>query len=232
MLRYFISFFTFLVFLPGFSQNQPNDVTQEQDSTRYKQRYGLRIGLDVFAPVYSMFDPNFQGFEIVADYRITNRIWAAGEWGYTNNLSKTDYIDFYTKGTYYKFGADYNTYNNWPGMENMIYAGLRYGIAFFDQEITEYIINNDPFLPPVVKNDPVEYTNLSGQWIEGILGIKVETFKNLYMGLAFSGKYMITSKEPENFKNMYMPGFYRVSVNKYGFGFSYTLSYLLPFYRK
>ncbi|MGA9271828.1 MAG: DUF6048 family protein [Lutimonas sp.] len=31
---------------------------------------------------------------------------------------------------------------------------------------------------------------------------------------------------------MYVPGFERVYVNDYGFSFNYTISYLIPFYRK
>jgi hypothetical protein len=155
MLKYFINIAVFLLFFTVYSQDKP------VDTIKAKQRYGLRVGLDIFSPIYGLFDENRRGFELMADYRITNKFWLAGEWGFTDNFSNTDYTDFTTKGTYYKFGVDYNTYNNWPGMENMIFVGMRYGFSIFDQNIDQYIINNDPFLPPVIKEDPAVYKNLS-----------------------------------------------------------------------
>ena len=43
---------------------------------------------------------------------------------------------------------------------------------------------------------------------------------------------MLSVTEPENFKNLYVPGFERVFVNNNGFSFNYTVSYLIPLYRK
>jgi hypothetical protein len=39
-------------------------------------------------------------------------------------------------------------------------------------------------------------------------------------------------KEPENFKSLYAPGFNRIFESGTGFGFNYTLTYLIPFQKK
>ncbi len=39
----------------------------------------------------------------------------------------------------------------------------------------------------------------------------------------------MSSKDPENFKTLYAPGFNRVYATGTGFGFNYTISYLIPF---
>lgn len=226
MLRYSISFFLFFVFFSVFSQEK------EQDTTRYKDRYGLRVGVDLFTPVYSLFDEDTKGWEVVADYRISKRFWVAGEFGFKEHTTFEDYFNFTSKGTFFRIGGDFNAYKNFLGLENMIQVGLRYGYSSFSQTLNQYTINSNPYLPLEINNIPVEYDNLNAHWIEGILGLKVEVLHNLYLGMALSGKVMISTKDAEGFKNLYAPGFNRIYVNDYGFGFNYTISYLFPFYRK
>ena len=157
----------------------------------------------------------------------------AAELGYLSNKTEEDFLSFTTDGSYIKAGVDYNAYENWLDMENMIYVGFRYGFSTFSQDLNSYTANNNPYLYPVAV--PVEgqnYSGLNAHWAEFMLGIKAELFNNLFLGFSFSGKKMITTKEPENFKNLFVPGFNRVFLNDFGFGFNYTLSYLIPLYKK
>ena len=117
-------------------------------------------------------------------------------------------------------------------MENMIVTGLRYGFSTFNTTLNEYTVNSDPFLPERTEDEPIDYDNLNASWAELVLGIKVEVFHNVFLGFSFRGNVKISSTEPENFRNLYVPGFERVYVNDYGFSFNYTISYLIPFYRK
>ena len=203
-----------------------------KDTVKYKDRYGFRVGIDIFQPVYSLFDEDTKGLEFVGDYRITKRFFIAAELGFSEATTKEDYFEFYTNGQYIKAGADFNAYKNWIGMENMIVVGLRYAFSTFDQTLNEYTINADPFLPNQTITTPVTYDTLNAQWIELVLGLKAEILHNVFMGFSFRWNTMISSKEPENFKNLYIPGFNKVYLNNNGFGFNYTISYLIPFYRK
>ena len=46
-------------------------------------------------------------------------------------------------------------------------------------------------------------------------------------------KARISEKSPDNFENLYIPGFGRTyDSSKVGTGFSYSISYLLPIYKK
>lgn len=226
MLRYIISFLLFVVSVSLFSQEK------ELDTAVYKDRYGLRVGIDVFNPIYALIDGNRKGLEFVADYRILKRFWVAGEFGYMDNISEEDFLTFTTNGTYLKVGADFNAYKNALGMENMIVVGMRYGVSIFNQTINEHTINSDPYLPLLMDETQIEYNSLNAHWIEFMIGLKVEVLHNIFLGMSFSGKHMLTSKEPDNFKNLFIPGFNRVYINDFGFGFNYSISYLIPFYRK
>lgn len=226
MLKYFISILFIFLFFSVFSQDKT------KDTIKYKDRYGFRVGIDIFQPVYSLFDNDKKGLEFVGDFRVTKRFYAAAELGYSEATNKEDYFEFYTNGQYIKAGLDFNAYKNWIGMENMIVVGLRYAFSTFDQTLNEYTINADPFLPNQNITTPVTYNGLNAQWIEFVLGLKAEILHNVFMGFSFRWNQMVTSKEPENFKNLYVPGFNKVYLNNNGFGFNYTISYLLPFYRK
>lgn len=226
MLKYFISILFIFLFFSVFSQDKT------KDTIKYKDRYGFRVGIDIFQPVYSLFDNDKKGLEFVGDFRVTKRFYAAAELGYSEATNKEDYFEFYTNGQYIKAGLDFNAYKNWIGMENMIVVGLRYAFSTFDQTLNEYTINADPFLPNQTITTPVTYNGLNAQWIEFVLGLKAEILHNVFMGFSFRWNQMVTSKEPENFKNLYVPGFNKVYLNNNGFGFNYTVSYLLPFYRK
>ena len=118
-------------------------------------------------------------------------------------------------------------------MQNEIYVGFRYGFSTFSQTLNSYTINNNPYLDDFAQ--PIngeKYSGLSAHWAEVVLGIKAEILNNLYLGFSFSGKKMLSSKQPDNFKNLFVPGFNRVFLNNSGFGFNYTISYLIPLYKK
>ncbi|VAW11337.1 FIG00654820: hypothetical protein, partial [hydrothermal vent metagenome] len=80
MLRYFIStFFVLNVFITK-AQDKPIDL-QAKDTVVYKQAYGLRFGIDLSRPLISVFEEEFTGFEIVGDYRLTQKYYIAAELG-------------------------------------------------------------------------------------------------------------------------------------------------------
>ena len=197
-----------------------------------KSKYGLRVGVDLFNPVAAIVEDRRNGLELVADYRISKKWFVAAELGYLENRTDLDNINFTTEGQYIKIGADYNAYENWLNMENAIYVGARYGFSTFTQTLNNGILNADPIFGEQPITAPHEFNGLNAHWVELVIGIKAELLNNLYLGFSFSGKRMVSTKEPDNFKNLFVPGFNRVFLNNSGFGFNYTISYLIPLYKK
>ena len=220
-------FFLFiLIAFLGYSQKV------KKDSIVYKDIYGIRIGIDVANPIRTFFDNNRKSLELVADYRVTKKIYAAVELGFLNKLTNEDYINFTTNGQYFKIGANYNLYQNWLDMENETYIGLRYGFATFHQTLSSYSIYSDSTLATHTVNEEKTFNGLTANWAALVIGMKVETFKNVFLGASVSLNKMISTKEPENFKNLFVPGFDRVYLNDGGFSFNYTIAYRLPLYKK
>jgi hypothetical protein len=119
-------------------------------------------------------------------------------------------------------------------MNNSIIAGLRYGFSTFDQELTSYsIYTGDSTFPETVISETTNYNGLSAHWIEFVFGVKTEIVSNLFLSLSLQLKNKISEDIPENFDNLYIPGFNKTNdFSDFGVGFSYGVSYLIPIYKK
>ena len=222
-----------LLFFISFFVSATIYAQQKKDTVKTKESYGLRVGIDLSKPLISFLEPESKGLELVGDIRILRNYYAAVELGFEDKTSKEDYLNYTTKGSYIKAGVNYNAYKNWKGMTNEIYIGVRYGFGLFNQTLNSYTPNvkGTYYIPNEVLAG-TEFKDLSAHWGELVFGLKAETLKNLYLGFSFSFKKMISTKEPTNFKNLYVPGFNRVYLNDTGFGINYTLSYLIPIIKR
>lgn len=208
---------------------------QIKDTTQvvYPERYGLRVGVDLHRLSKSFYEKDYKGLELVGDYRLTRRFYLAGELGNEEKTVDDDRLNFTTKGTYFKAGFDYNSFENWLDMENMIYVGMRYGISSFSHTVNSYKIY-DPtnYYGENTVISGAKYNGLTANWIEIIGGVKAELFSNLYLGFSLRLNYLVSNKKPEGFDNLYIPGFNRTYEGKFGAGVNYTLSYFIPIYKK
>lgn len=224
----------FFVFVDAFSQVKETPIKETtKDTIIYKSSYGIRLGADISKLVLAGISNSYSGLEIVGDYRISKRFYVAAELGYEEQTSQEDYTNSTAKGSYARLGFNYNAYENWLDMNNEIFVGYRYGFSLFDQTLNGYTPNvNSTYFPANSINTPVTASSLNAHWSEFLFGLKVETFKNLFLGASVSYKVLMSSKEPENFKTLYAPGFNRIFESSTGFGFNYTVSYLIPFKKK
>jgi len=208
-------------------------VSQTDSIPPKKERYGLRLGIDLFKLTRSFYEDDYRGLELTGDYRLTRRYYLAGEVGNENKTVDDDQLNFTTKGTYLKVGFDYNGYENWLDMENVISIGLRYGVSSFSQTLNSYqIYNPNPYFgeAPVVVSGQ-KFNGLSAQWVEVVLGMKAEVFDNIFVGFSIRLNRLVTQKLPDNFDNLYIPGFNRTYNGDFGIGFNYTVSYFIPLYK-
>ena len=247
MLRYFISAFFALGFFVAVGQEEVQS-SQPKDSVVYKQPYGLRVGIDLSRPVISFLNSNYTGLEFTGDYRITQKLYLAAELGNEKKTRVEDVggiegvttalYDFTSSGSYLKVGVDYNTYDNWYGMNNSIFIGGRYAVSSFSQTLNSYsFYDSNRYWTenglPQGSNSAEEFSGLNTTWLEFIFGAKAELFANIYLGASVRLGFIITNKEDERFPNLWIPGFNRVTEgSKFGVGYNYSISYLIPLYRK
>jgi hypothetical protein len=211
-----------------------NSQTIKTDSIPPKiEKYGVRFGADISKLIQSFYDKNYTGIEFVGDYRLTKNYYLAGELGNENTTVEDNRLSFTTQGTYLKVGFDYNSYENWLDMRNMLYIGMRYGASTFSQTLNSYNIYNTsnyfPEAPTVISGE--KFNGLTSQWIEVVLGLKAEVLKNIYLGFSVRMNRLLTNTKPDNFDNLYIPGFNRTYNGDFGIGFNYSVSYFLPLYK-
>tara|TARA_R100000935_G_scaffold28134_1_gene48426 strand:- start:1403 stop:2110 length:708 start_codon:yes stop_codon:yes gene_type:complete len=206
----------------------------ETDTVQYKERYGLRVGLDLSKPLRTLLDDTYSGLELMGDYRIYKDYYLAAEIGNENLEITEGNLNVSDKGSYIKLGADYNAYENWAGMENMIIIGMRYGFSTFSQTLNSYDIRTQTsYFGSNIIDVSEETKGLTASWIELLAGIKVELFQNLYLGANVQLKRMITQSTPSNLDNLAVPGFGKTNdFSQFGVGYSYNISYLIPLYKK
>jgi hypothetical protein len=210
-----------------------NGVAKEKDTLKIPQRYGLRLGIDAHRLTKSLYNDNYKGLELVGDYRITKKFYAAGEIGNEEKTTADDNLNYTTKGTYFKVGFDYNAYENWLDMENMIFIGMRFGVGSFNHKLNSFTIYQPGNYYGVNTNtSDQEFNGLSASWLEVVSGLKAEVLNNLYVGFSLRLNYLMSNNEPEGFANLYIPGFNKTYENsKFGAGINYTISYFIPFYK-
>ena len=217
--------------------NAQNDSIPDatDDSNQIKLKYGLRLGGDIGKLIRTSLDDDYTGFEIMADYRLKEKLYVAGEIGFEEKKTVNDYLNITTKGSYIKGGIDFNMYQNWLNMDNMIYAGFRVGASTFSHDLNSFqVYSIDQYWgPQLISDNKQELTGLTAFWAEIILGLKAEIFNNLYMGLNVQLKISASQTIPNNFDNVYIPGFGKTyDSSGIGAGYSYFLAYRIPLYKK
>ena len=242
MLKYFISLFIFFLGFISYSQTRKPINLKEKDSVQYKQKYGLRLGVDLSRPVLSLIDEDYNGIEFVGDYRLKENVFIAGEIGNetrtdTEELGNIALYNYTTSGSYLKLGLDFNTYGNWYGEQNFITIGGRIGFSSFSQTLNNFrIFNTNNFFQegfPDIVTAPEEFNGRNATWLELVVAFKAEIFSNIYMGISARIGYLATQNDEERFPNLWIPGFNKVTDgSNFGIGYNYTLSYFLPLYKK
>lgn len=227
ILKFFISVAIIILFsVKNFSQT-------ENDSVVVKNKYGIRIGLD-FSKQIRMLTEDYKGLSLYGDVKIKERLFIVSELGSDEKELRTDNLRSKFSGNYIKAGLNYNLYNNLPGLNNEIYVGFRFATSKFKSEISEYIIyNKDRFWSQDPIFDNIINKGLNANWVELIIGINAELLNNLFVGLSLRLNRMLNQKKPENFTNLYIPGFNKVTENNnFGTGLTYSIIYQIPIIKK
>lgn len=227
ILKYIISFFTAIIVFPLFSQ-------QENDSTITKSIYGLKIGMDLSKQIRMLTEPDYKGLVLMGDYRLMDKLFVAFELGTEDKLIENEVLNFKTKGSFIKIGANYNVYKNLEDLENEIYVGLRLGASNFDHKLNSFkVYNTNQYWNQNEIVNYEEFQNLNSTWFELIFGFKAEVINNTYMGISLRLKRLLDQNEPPNFSNLYIPGFNKVlENNNIGVGLTYSLQFRIPIYKK
>ena len=205
----------------------------ENDTIYVKNKYGIRAGIDLSKQI-RMLTEEYSGLSLYGDIKIKERLFIVAELGNDQKTIETENINSKLSGSYIKTGFNYNLYNNLPGLNNEIYVGLRYSQSLFKNELIDYsIYNKDRFWNDQRILEYKEFDNLKSSWIEFAVGFNSEIKNNLFMGLSLRLNRMLKQDIPENFTNLFIPGFNKVTENNnFGTGITYSIIYQIPIIKK
>ena len=205
----------------------------ESDTIYVKNKYGIRVGIDLSKQI-RMLTEEYSGLSLYGDIKIKERLFIVAELGNDQKIIETENINSKLSGSYIKTGFNYNLYNNLPGLNNEIYVGLRYSQSLFKNELIDYsIYNKDRFWNDQRILEYKEFDNLKSSWIEFVVGFNSEIKNNLFMGLSLRLNRMLKQDIPENFTNLFIPGFNKVTENNnFGTGITYSVIYQIPIIKK
>lgn len=227
MLKYFINFLIIIYCLSSFSQERTKD-------SLFKSTYGLKVGVDLSKQIRMLTEPDYKGLVLIGDYRIFDKIYIAFEIGSEEKFIENEVLNFQTNGSFIKGGINYNVFKNFGNLENEIYVGMRLATSKFDHQINSfYTYNIDQYWNDNFIESSIDFDNLSASWFEFIVGFNAQVVKNFYMGINLRVKRILNQDQPNNFTNLYIPGFNKVlENNNVGVGISYNIQYQIPLFKK
>ena len=194
------------------------------DST-YVWTRGARLGFNLAPVIFSTLQKERKGFEFSIDTRLTPKLFPTFELGFENNSYVKDTVLNYTSnGIYGRIGVDYNLRSSDPASNDIFFVGARYGFYTMQQAVSNYLIHDSLWGPPIQGSMP--QTNNYGHWIEIITGVKVELLHNIYLGWSLRSKFLLSTSKAFNYPQ-YMPGFGN-GANTVNFGVTYSLFYQIP----
>jgi len=209
-----------------------------QDSVVPREPYGLRIGYDLAKTWRSQTKEGYTGNEFSADLRIGGFRYLAVEVGREKITLMEDRYVWTPSGSYLKAGLDVNFYDNWFGMNNMIFGGFRLARAHYEVK-TESMMWYDsnrywhPDQYAIATEIPGPVRGLKSHWVEAVVGIKAELFKNVYLGGSLRLGYLVSAPKSINAPNHWIPGFNTVTDEaRFGSSYQYQLSYLVPLFER
>ena len=227
ILKYFINFLIIIYCLSSFSQERTKD-------SLFKSTYGLKVGVDLSKQIRMLTEPDYKGLVLIGDYRIFDKIYIAFEIGSEEKFIENEVLNFQTNGSFIKGGINYNVFKNFGNLENEIYVGMRLATSKFDHQINSfYTYNIDQYWNDNLIESSIDFDNLSASWFEFIVGFNAQVVKNFYMGINLRVKRILNQDQPNNFTNLYIPGFNKVlENNNVGVGISYNIQYQIPLLKK
>ncbi len=202
--------------------------TEENDSIVKKKLFnGLRVDLDI-APLVTSFinKGNALSYEAAIQTELLERYYPVFELGF-GSANKTTSSDINFKGSalFYRIGLDFNLIKNKKEQiyKNYFLVGARLAHNYMHYNLNNMLINPGYWSDSQTNSYKLQQSNF---WFEIAAGLRVEIFKNTYLGWNIRFRNLINKNKPGEFIPLYIPGY---GINKEGsvWGFNYLIGYKL-----
>jgi len=165
----------------------------------------LRIGVDVARLATNFIDKDKIGYEVQFDYLLRNKNYAVFETGFGKNTVDYTNLKYNNNGAFFKIGLDKNVIDIVNDHDyDIFFIGVRYGMAFGKRDSVTFLVPSY-FGPPSEGGKPAE--NYFIHWGEITLGLRVEIFKQVFVGWNARIKFLFNSGAFQELAPSYVPGY-------------------------
>lgn len=201
------------------SKNKTNDslidegknvVTDSSDVAKKKAPkppyvHQFRVGIDIARIATNFIYADRKGYELQFDYLLRGNNYLVFETGFGKNIVDYSNLKYDNKGTFLKLGIDKNVIDILNDRDfDIFFIGLRYGVGFGKRDSVTFFTPSY-FGPPSEGGKPAE--NYFIHWGELTLGLKVEIFKQLFVGWNARIKFLFNSGAFQELAPGYVPGY-------------------------
>ena len=224
--------YTLLTLLSSMLLYSPTLAAQEKKTTIEEEKVpfyqGTTIGVDIFGLGSKIFGGDITSTEISVEVNLKNRYVPVAEIGYGTTDTTDDGTNIHYKASapYFRIGMNYNFFFKKPYLPGFLYGGIRYGFTSFSYDVDAPTMKDPTWGFPEI---PFSYDGIKTTvtWAELLAGIKVNVYKNFYMGWSLRYRIRMNIKKAEHTEPWYIPGFGK--NNSTNLGVTYSLIYKLPF---
>ncbi len=200
--------------------------TEKKDSIQFLQ--GIWIEADV-APLIqtALINKNIYSAQGNIQVNLKNKYFPVIELGYAGaEKTAPNNIRFDTQGVFGKAGVDLSMLKPKPNStqkNNNLLVGLRLGMSRFNYSIYNQTLTDAYWGGTETYN--LESIPSTSVWFEIAAGLRVEVYKNFYMGWTVRNKHLITKATSGDTFPWYIPGYGTGKSSVWGL--SYTIGYRL-----
>lgn len=210
----------------SFSFGQDENLYVQDKEKEPLQFKGVKFGVNVGRFSDFQFKPERFSYEASFDFNISQKYFGVVEAGYSEIDLEKDNYHYFSEGTFFKVGLDFNMLKKYPS--DYLGLGFRIGRANFSHSARNVIINDDHRGAYTGSIDERSYNTY---WLEASFGVKGELFKNVYFGWSALFRLRVSGGKDGDFQPYDIPGFGK-GENAINLGANYYIYYQIPFNRK
>ena len=222
--KYIILISLFCVLASVILKVQAAEILKDTIKTEKKWFNGIRAEVDLSSFVKSAVSKDTYTFEGALQANILEKFFPVVEFGFAGADRNINNAGFKTEGFFGRAGLDFKAIGVNPeesSAAHIVLVGARLGMSPFTYDISNVEITDDYWN----QTQTVDYLNnkTSALWFEIVGSIRVEIFKNVFMGWSVRMKGQFSETQQGQVSPWYIPGY---GINKGSrWDFCYSIGY-------
>ena len=208
------------VLLPGEQPKPSRYVAIEEEKAHIVLCQGFTLSVDAFGPVSYMVS-DYGTAEAALRLNLKNTYFPIVEMGY-GKCTTEDFntqVSYKVSAPYARIGIDFNMLKD-KFQSNRLYLGARYGVSAYKYDLAGPTMTDPIWGGSEAFNIP--QTSCTSHWLEVLMGVEVQIYKNFHMGWAIRYKTELASTKNDYSKPNCIPG-YGYTTNASCWGGTYSL---------